>query len=48
MIFDFNWGAFWAFLAAFTVRGVWRAIIGQSMARHNEEVRKQRSMSLDD
>jgi hypothetical protein len=45
---DFNWGVFWAILAVFALRGIWRDTIGQSIARHNEEVRRRKSMSLDD
>lgn len=44
---DFSWGVFWALLAAFAVRGVWRATIGQWMARENEKARKHRNMNMD-
>ena len=45
---EFNWGMFWALLAAFAVQGTWRATIGRWMARENDRVRKLRNMSMDD
>jgi hypothetical protein len=45
---DFNWGIFWAILAAFAIRGVWRATVGEWMKRENERVRQRRNMSLDE
>jgi hypothetical protein len=44
---EFNWGIFWGVLAAFAIRGVWRATIGNWMARHDEEARRIRNTKMD-